>query len=45
MTKYETLHLGKVLEKETHRCSVCKETRPVEQEIIRCVGQRHHWPF
>ena len=35
MSKYEVLHLGKVLEKETLPCSVCKETRLVEQEIIR----------
>ena len=36
MSKYEVLHLGKVLEKETVTCSVCKDTRPVEREIIRC---------
>ncbi len=35
MSKYEVLHLGKVLEKETLPCSVCKEIRVVEQEIIR----------
>ena len=35
MSKYEVLHLGKVPDKETLPCSVCKETRTVEQEIIR----------
>jgi hypothetical protein len=35
MSKYEVLHLGKVLDKETLPCSVCKEIRVVEQEIIR----------
>jgi hypothetical protein len=39
MNKYEVLHLGKVPDKETTACSVCKDTRPVEREIIRLANK------
>ena len=35
LSKYEEMHLGKKPDKETLPCSVCKEEKVVEQEIMR----------